>query len=123
MSQEAHELDRQVLGVVDDEADAVTGRLRDAGYDVEIIQGEEGRRHLDAEGSEHGGVVRVKRFLGFFGDERRILERLDEALAEGATVLVVHTPEDPAEVSDIMQDADARFIWRFDGWTHERVGD
>lgn len=123
MPQDAHKLDRQVVAVIERDGEDVIEDLRAAGYDVEVLEGEEGRRHLDADGSEHGGVVRVQRIIAMFGEERRILERLDEALADGLKVVAVHTPESPADATEMLQDARSKWIWRFDGWTHERVGD
>lgn len=123
MPQDAHQLDRQVVAVIENGGDHAIDDLRAAGYDVEVLEGEEGRRHLDADGSEHGGGVRVQRIISMFGEERRILERLDEALESGLKVVAVHTPDDPAEVTSMLQDAGSEWIWRFDGWTHERAGD
>lgn len=123
MAQDAHKLDRQVVAVIEKGGEHAIEDLRAAEYDVEVLEGEDGRRHLDADGSSHGGATRVQRIVSMFGEERRILERLDEALADGLKVVAVHTPDDPGEVTSMLQNAGSEWIWRFDGWTHERAGD
>jgi hypothetical protein len=72
-----HELPETVVAIVDDSRSAQDGvsALAAAGFGAELLEGEEGRAHLDQE-NEGGATSVVRRLALAFGDELRILDRL-----------------------------------------------
>jgi precorrin-6B methylase 2 len=122
---DTHDLENTVVAILDAEpavADAVT-RLGAAGYDYEVLAGEEGRAHLDP-GGEEGVVSSIKRIIGTLGDQQRVLRNLDEALASGRSVVSVDTtPDDAAEAIEILREHGGEYVWKFGEWTYTRIGD
>jgi len=99
----------------------VIAELVAAGYDPEVIQGEEGKRHLDP-GGERGGAATLKRLLNAFGDQYRLLERLREELDKGNVVVSVDaTPDEATDAVVIMQDNGGEFIWKLGSWTYTQI--
>jgi hypothetical protein len=123
---DAHDLNRQVIAILDSEPevrDAVT-TLDERGFRYEVMQGEEGREHLDPSGEDHGVFGAVERLAKRLGDEQRILERLDRAVADGNTVIAVYAEDDAAtEAVEILKDHGGSYLWRFGQWSHVRVGE
>jgi len=84
-----------VTGLVDteEEAMATVRALEEGGVateDIDVFVGEEGARHLDLFGREHGRVIRLLRGLeAIMGDEREPNRRIDEALRQGASLVTV----------------------------------
>lgn len=126
MQQDIHDLNRQVIAILDSKPavrDAVS-TLRERGFEVEVMEGEAGREHLDPHGDEHGLLATIDRLAKRFGDEQRILERLDRAMAAGDKVVSVYAEDDAAtEAAEILKDHGGSYLWRFGQWSHVRVGE
>lgn len=123
--EEIHDFDDTVVAVLDDRevADEVVGRLTEAGYDYELLEGEEGKAHLDPAG-ESGPGATLKRLLNVFGDQYRVMEHLHRQLDDGKVVISVDAkPEDADEAVKVLQDNGGEFIWKFGTWTYTRAGD
>jgi hypothetical protein len=122
---EIHDFDDTVVAILSQESEA-QGALSDlsaAGYDVEVLRGQEGKEHLDPAG-ETGAIATVKRLLNAFGDQDRVIERLYEELDEGNLVVSVDATSDEAgDAVRILQDHDGEFIWRLGAWTHTQIGE
>jgi hypothetical protein len=58
-----------------------------------------------------------------FGDEVRIMKRLEAALEAGASVVSVDVSDDQAaRVATILEEYDARDMWRLGEWSFNRIG-
>lgn len=114
-----------LVAVIDDHGQAreALTALTAAGFEAELFHGDEGRAHLTAD--EDDGISSiVKRLVLAFGDEARILERLDRALAEGASVASVDIEDDEAdEVAPILEAHGGHDMWRLGEWTFNRIGE
>jgi hypothetical protein len=122
---EIHDFDDTVVAVFDDSSVVpdVTGELGAAGYRYEVLEGDDGRRHLDP-GGETGPGATVKRLLNVFGDQYRVLEHLYEKLEKGAVVVSVDAEPDAAEDAvEILQNHDGEFIWKLGAWTYTQVAE
>jgi hypothetical protein len=105
------------------ETDDAVSRLSSAGFLYEVLSGGTGRDHIDPE-SDDGVLATVRKLIGVFGDEHRILDRLDEAMTDGKLVVSVQIESgDPSEAISIFQDHGGHYIWKFDNWTFTRIGD
>ncbi|GIU93202.1 MAG: hypothetical protein KatS3mg011_2108 [Acidimicrobiia bacterium] len=116
-----HHFDGTVIAVFPTESsERVVDHLRQAGFQVEILVGEEGRRHLTGEGLMAG----IRRVLDVFGDRQRMVDRLDAELAAGNVVVSVDSePDDAVEAASILDSHGGRYIWRFGTWTDTPMGD
>lgn len=116
-----HSFKNTVVAVFDSPGPAreVVERLSIDGYDFEILEGEEGSRHLDA-GGEEGLWAALRRMATALGDENRVLRRLDAEIAEGNVVISVDIEEsDDRESSmavSIIREHGGKFIWKFGEW-------
>jgi hypothetical protein len=122
---EIHDFDDTVVAVFDDSSVVpdVTGELAAAGYRYEVLQGDDGRRHLDP-GGETGAGATVKRLLNVFGDQYRVLEHLYEKLDEGAVVVSVDAEQGATgDAVEILQNHDGEFIWKLGAWTYTQVAE
>jgi hypothetical protein len=120
-----HDLDNTVVAVIGDpdHARSAIAALREANYQVEVLQGEEGKEHLDPAG-ESGPMATIKRLLNVFGDQYRILEGLTAELERGNHVISVDSePDEATEAVRILQDHEGEFIWKLGTWTYTRIGD
>lgn len=120
-----HDFDNTVVAILDREpsVESATEMLTHAGYDFEVLEGEEGRKHIDPR-SEEGLMGTVKRLIAAFGDQHRIIDRLDAALQEGRKVVSVQTEEgDSGEAISILKDHGGHYIWRLGEWTFARIED
>lgn len=123
--EEIHDFDDTVVAILDDSdiAEAVVERLAAAGYEYELLQGEEGRDHLDPEG-ESGPGATIKRLVNAFGDQYRVIDHLTGKLDEGYLVISVDSdPDEANEAVRILQDHGGEFIWKLGTWTYTQVGD
>lgn len=122
---EVHDFDDTVVAIISHPggaSDAVAS-LTEAGYEVEVLSGQEGKEHLDPVG-ESGPIAAVKRLLNAFGDQYRVLERLYTELDDGNLVVSVDTEAGGADDAiRILQEHDGEFIWRLGTWTYSRMGD
>lgn len=122
---EIHDFDDTVVAILSDaeKAQRAISRLTAAGYDIEVLEGQSGKDHLDPAG-ESGPVATVKRLLNAFGDQYRVMDRLSRELDEGNLVISVESsPDEADDAVGILQDHDGEFIWKLGTWTYTRVGD
>ena len=125
MADEIHDFDDTVVAVLPDEpsVDDALSDLIAAGYDVEVLRGDEGKAHLDPSG-ESGPTATIKRLLNAFGDQYRVLDRLNEALDEGRLVISVDSkPDEATEAVEILQDHGGEFIWKLGTWTFTQIAE
>ena len=89
---------------------------------AELMFGEEGRAHLSRE-DEAGLSAVLEKLARAFGDEVRILDRLDKALEAGSAVISVDVEdEDTERVSLILEEHGGHDMWRLGEWTFNRIG-
>lgn len=123
--EEIHDFDDTVVAILDEEPavrDAVES-LSEAGYDYEVLRGDQGKEHLDPAG-ESSPAATVKRLLNVFGDQYRVLDRLHAELDKGKMVVSVDSkPDEATEAIRILQDHGGEFIWKLGTWTFTRIGD
>lgn len=122
---EIHDFDDTVVAVFDDPSvvEEVAAELAAAGYRYEVLQGDEGRRHIDP-GGESGPGATLKRLLNVFGDQYRVLERLYEELERGAVVISVDAEPDAAgDAVATFEKHDGEFIWKLGAWTYTQVAE
>ncbi|MGH9895463.1 MAG: hypothetical protein ACREA0_26460, partial [bacterium] len=93
MATETIVLKNKVVAVFDDAGSAskASSEVSGLGRNVTVLAGEEGRSRLPH--NQEGIKGALKTAAATFGDEMRILDGLDEALASGAQVLVVEVAE------------------------------
>ncbi len=105
-------------------SDAAETALREEGYEVEVLRGEEGRRRLDPEEEDQGFLGSFKSALETaLGDENRILDNVDAELAQdGSFVVVESSNADEAEIATILKDHGGHYRWHFDKWTYVSLG-
>lgn len=120
------DLREKVVAIFDQEesARAAVHDLVDNGYDVEVLQGEEGRRRLDPH-EEEGFFASLGHALQtVVGDEDRIVDDIDAYLAEDRSLVVVGAEEAGEEESaaDILRRHGGHYMWRFDQWTYVPLG-
>lgn len=123
--EQVHDFDDTVVAVFKTPSvvDDVVAELSAAGYDYEVLEGEDGRNHLDPAG-QTGPVATVKRLLNVFGDQYRVLEHLDAEMERGAVVVSVDsTPDAAGRAVEILQGHDGEFIWKLGSWTYSQVED
>ena len=120
-----HDFDNTVVAVLSDEAtvNEVSAALSAAGYEVEILKGDEGKAHLDAVG-QTGAVATIKRLVDAFGDRFRVAEKLERELEKGNVVISVDAkPDEAEEAVNVLREHGADFIWKLGSWTFTRVGE
>lgn len=123
--EDIHDFDNTVVAVLDDEdaVEAVVERLSEAGYDYELLEGEEGKQHLDPAG-ETGPGATIKRLLNVFADQYRVMEKLQRELEDGNHVVSVDSePDEARQAVRILQDSGGEFIWKLGTWTFTRIGE
>ena len=122
---EQHDFDNTVVAILDEEPlarDATEG-LSQAGYDFEVLVGEEGREHIDPS-TEEGLMATLSRLITSFGDQDRIVDRLDAALKSGKIVISVDIEDDdPSKAISILRDHGGHYIWRLGEWTFTPIED
>ena len=122
---EIHDFDNTVIAIFDDEQEArdVTAELSAAGYEYELLVGEEGKAHLDVAG-ESGPGATIKRLLNAFGDQYRVIEELNAELGDGKLVISIDSkPNEADEVVRILQESGGEFIWKLGTWTYTKIGE
>jgi hypothetical protein len=113
-----------VVAIIDSQQDGrdAVAALSGEQFDAEILDGEEGRAYL-SEDHEEGMTGVVKKLALAFGDEVRIVDRLDRALEDGRSVIVVNVDEDrAAEVATILEEHGGHDMWRLGEWSFNRIG-
>jgi hypothetical protein len=117
-----NELTGTVVAIIDShqrgrEAVAALGE-----FDARLLHGESGRDQLSQE-DETGLTGLVKKMALAFGDEVRIVDRLDRALEGGRAVIVVDVDDDrAADVATILEDHGGHDMWRLGEWSFNRIG-
>jgi hypothetical protein len=126
MSEEIHNLTNTVIAIVDDRdrAGRVMNALSAVGFDAEILEGADGRAHLDPRNEDVGLWANLRKVFRVFGDQARVMQRFDRALESGSLVVSVgvESEDDAARASHAMSENGAHDAWRFGGWTQSRVG-
>jgi hypothetical protein len=122
-----HDLTGTVVAIIDSEEDARAAASALAGeqFDAALFHGEEGRAQLTAEEDEGGLTGLVKKLALAFGDEVRILDRLDKALEIGRSVISVDVADDEdrsARVAVILEEHGGHDMWRLGEWSFNRIG-
>lgn len=121
----AQELDlhSQVVSIFGDEADEAVNALVQNGYDVVVLKGDKGRKALEPTGDEPGLGAALKKLAATYGDELRIIERLDRELADGKTLVAVRAEEEQKpSVVELIKAHGGESVWHFGQWTFEKVG-
>ncbi len=121
-----HDLTGTVVAIIDDaeEARAALAALAGEQFQAELLHGEEGRAHLTEEHEEGLSAVAKKVALAF-GDEMRIVDRLDKALVSGrsvVSVVVADDEEQAARVAVILDEHGGHDMWRLGEWSFNRIG-
>lgn len=120
------DLQDKVVAVFDtaEATETAVTTLRAKGYDLEVLEGEDGRSRLQGE-SEDDGIL--SSFRGavetFLGDEDRILENVDEELKKDHRFVVVDSSEsDEAEIAAELKDHGGHYLWHFGKWSYVSLG-
>lgn len=119
-----HDLSGTVVAIVDthDAGREALAALAAEQYTAEFLHGEEGRLHL-AQEDEDGLSAVVRKLMLAFGDEARIMDRLDRALEEGAAVVSVLVDADNADrVAIILEEHGGHDMWRLGEWSFNPIG-
>ncbi len=120
------DLREKVVAVFDtaEATDDAVSALRADGYDVEVLEGEEGRARLDPHEEEEGILASLQGALEtILGDEDRILDRVDEELAHDRSFVVVDASDaDEADIAAILKEHGGHYLWHFDKWTYVSLG-
>jgi hypothetical protein len=118
MTPESIDLKNKVVAIFETEeaASQASSAVSNLGKNVILLEGEEGRARLP---QNQGGIKgALKTAAMTFGDEIRVLDGLDEALARGDQVLVVETGDGEADrVVTTLDQNQGRFVWSFGEWT------
>ena len=99
---------------------AALEELERDGFEYFVLEGESGRDSLEPK--QEGAVAMLQRLAAAFGDELRIIDRLDRSLAEGDRVVIVRAEDRQPEVVDMLTEKGGRFLWQFRGWTFNSAG-
>jgi hypothetical protein len=121
-----HDLTGTVVAIIDDaeEARAALAALAGEQFQADLLHGEEGRALL-TEVDEEGLSAVAKKVALAFGDEMRIVDRLDKALESGRSVVSVNVADDEeqaARVAMILDEHGGHDMWRLGEWSFNRIG-
>jgi hypothetical protein len=120
-----HDFDNTVVAILgrDPVASNAVDRLAEAGYEFEVLAGDEGKAHLDPAG-EKSPIATIKRLLNAFGDQYRVLETLYGELDHGNIVISIDTvPDEADDAVRILREHGGSYIWKFGTWTFTRIGE
>jgi hypothetical protein len=91
-------------------------------FPAQLLHGEQGKAALGPD-QEDGVSALAARLAIAFGDEVRIMDRLEAALERGATVVSVDvSSDDAARVASILEEHDGHDMWRLGEWSFNRIG-
>ncbi len=119
-----HDLTGTVVAIIDDleEGRTAVAALAQEQFTAELLHGEEGRAHL-TETDEKGLSAVARKVALAFGDEVRIVDRLDTALENGRSVVSVDVDNDnAARVAVILEEHGGHDMWRLGEWSFNRIG-
>jgi hypothetical protein len=116
------ELEHCAIAVFDDaeKLKTATDELDATGLDYFVLEGESGQESLQPK--QEGLVGNLQKLAAAFGDELRVIDRLDRSLAEGDRVLIVSAEDHQPEVVELLNNHGGRFLWQFRGWTFNSAG-
>ena len=116
------ELEHCAIAVFNDPDDlaAATADLDQAGYEYFVLEGEEGQESLQPK--QEGLMATLQKMAAAFGDELRIIDRLDRSLADGDQVVIVKAQDNQAAVVEMLAERGGNFLWQFRGWTFKVAG-
>jgi len=116
------ELKHCAIAVFNDPDDlaAATVELDKIGFEYFVLEGEKGRESLQPK--QEGLAAALQRMAAAFGDELRIIDRLDRSLANGDQVVIVKADDDQTDVIDMLTERGGHFLWQFRGWTFNSAG-
>lgn len=123
---EGIELRNKVVAIFDaqDATESAVEDLRTNGYEVEVLEGEEGRERLKTD-QEHEGFFESLRgaFESALGDENQILNNVDAELVEGGAFVVVDASSaDESEIAEALKRHGGHYLWHFDSWSYVSLG-
>ncbi len=86
-----------------------------AGGDIRSFLGEEGIREMDFEGTSHGWISALLRYLQHIGPDRTYLDRYEKYLRDGDGILMVHAPNEKQKeiASNVMKKQSAHRVTYF----------
>ena len=119
-----HDLTGTVVAIIErqEEGETAIAALARAQFDAELLHGESGQAHL-AQDEEGGLSGLLKKLAVAFGDENRIVDRVDRALDAGRSVVLVDVGEDrAADVATILEEHGGHDMWRLGEWSFNRIG-
>jgi hypothetical protein len=106
----------------------VLDALSEAGFareQIEVFVGDEGASKLDLSGEEHGIVVQIMRGLErIFADEAEVVQRADQLLRSGGTLVAVFTEGDDAKknrAAEILKAFNGQGVRYWGNWTIEQL--
>lgn len=116
------ELEDCAIAVFDDEEKlkTATDKLDATGFDYFVLEGESGQESLQP--TQDGLVGNLQKLAAAFGDELRVIDRLERSLAEGARVLIVSAKDAQPEIVELLNNHGGRFLWQFRAWTFNSAG-
>lgn len=116
----------KVVAVFDtrEASDAAVADLTANGYDVEVLEGDEGRRRLEADDGQEGILSSLENLIEtVLGDEDRILEHVDAELAKDHRfVMVDSSRSDEAQIGGILKEHGGHYLWHFGKWSYVSLG-
>ena len=120
------DLRQKVVAVFDtaEGTEAAVSALRVAGHEAEVLRGEELRRRLHAGDEDEGILASLKNAMEtILGDEDRILDHVDEELAQDRTFVVVDSAgQNEGEIASLLKEHGGHYLWHFDTWTYVSLG-
>ena len=116
------ELEDCAIAVFDDAEmmKTATDQLDVTGFEYVVLEGESGQESLQPK--QEGLIGNLQKLAAAFGDELRVIDRLERSLAEGARVLIVSAEDHQPEVVELLNRHGGRFLWQFRGWTFNSAG-
>ena len=116
------ELEHCAIAVFDDADNlkAAIDELARGGFEYFVLEGESGQDSLQPK--QEGLVGTLQKLAAAFGDELRVIDRLDRSLADGDQVLIVRAEDRQPEVVEMLTAKGGRFLWQFRGWTFNSAG-
>lgn len=123
---EGIELRNTVVAIfdTDETTRAAVEDLRASGYDVEVLEGEEGRARLESRADHEGFFESLRGAIeSALGDERQILGNVDAELDAGAAFVVVDASDaDESEIAEALKEHGGHYLWHFDRWSYVSLG-
>ena len=101
-----------------DKLNVAMGELKEQGFardEVRSFVGEGGMQEMDFDGTAHGRVAELLRYLQHIGPARTYLERYEKYMQDGDSVLMVHAPQEQRKqiAADIMKKHSAHRVTYF----------